>query len=202
MKYIIRKPDIETLTDSGIPGDFADVMRYFNDAFDFGAYPYIPRLEKITEDEIRNIWVPGADKDITYHAFFPDIPDPQNPEKTIKQTGIPAAGVYGSGTLFVDKEKNEGEYSVSLCPRVYFNGVAKAITLAVFNEAKEKDISVRIHVSAHNYLVVEGLKKLGFRRACIIPRHEPYVGRIRPPENAAEENRYSAFMYFIRPDEM
>ena len=65
---IIRKPNLEVLTEEGIPKDFASVKAYFNFAIEYDLLPWIPRKTPITTEEIRNLWVPSVKTNICYIA--------------------------------------------------------------------------------------------------------------------------------------
>jgi hypothetical protein len=66
MKIIVRKPNLNDLNENGIPGDFASIMEYFNYGISTqtGAFPFIPRRQPITVEEIRDRWMPNAEKNI------------------------------------------------------------------------------------------------------------------------------------------
>ncbi len=68
MTLIIRKPNLEDLTEEGIPRDFAEVRDYFNDSLANNTQPWIPRQTPITNDEIMKMWVPSAETNINYVA--------------------------------------------------------------------------------------------------------------------------------------
>ena len=65
---IIRKPNLEDLTEEGIPRDFAQVMEYFNNALNSSEYDPLPRKTPITVNEIRETWLPNSDKTLSLIA--------------------------------------------------------------------------------------------------------------------------------------
>ena len=67
MKIIIRKPKLKPET-NGIPKDFADVKTYFNKALKENTLPWIPRKNQITDDEIKQLWIPTLETNITLVA--------------------------------------------------------------------------------------------------------------------------------------
>jgi hypothetical protein len=69
MGIIIRQPILVPSTD-GIPEDFAAVRDYFNLGIANleGVYRFVPRRTPITNEEIRQKWIPSADKNISLVA--------------------------------------------------------------------------------------------------------------------------------------
>ena len=65
---IIRKPNLEDLTEEGIPRDFSQVMEYFNTALTSSEYDFIPRKTPITINEIIETWLPNSDKTLSLMA--------------------------------------------------------------------------------------------------------------------------------------
>lgn len=68
MKLIIKKPNIKNLNSEGIPKSFADIKKYFNKAIQENTIPWIPRKTPITNKEIRELWIPSLNTNITLHA--------------------------------------------------------------------------------------------------------------------------------------
>ncbi|MFH1425449.1 MAG: hypothetical protein ABIG28_01820 [archaeon] len=66
MVITIRKTNLEDLNGEGIPRDFAEVMRIFNEGITSGSgwYRFVPRRGPITIGEIRDRWMPNADSGI------------------------------------------------------------------------------------------------------------------------------------------
>jgi glycerophosphoryl diester phosphodiesterase len=67
MKVIIRKPKLKPEI-GGIPKDFAEVKTYFNKALKDNTLSWIPRKNKITNNEIKNLWIPTLETNITLVA--------------------------------------------------------------------------------------------------------------------------------------
>ena len=53
---------------SQLPKDFADVKTYFNKALKECTLSWIPRKTPITDDEIKNLWIPTLETNITLVA--------------------------------------------------------------------------------------------------------------------------------------
>jgi len=64
----IRKTIIKNLTKEGIPQDSKDVMDYFNKSLKENPIPWIPRKNPITIEEIKNLWMPSMERNITFLA--------------------------------------------------------------------------------------------------------------------------------------
>lgn len=167
MDYIIRPLDWEDIGTNGIPYDCFDVMRFFNYALAKNLYPLVPRNNRITEEEIRNIWIPSKDKNITYVAQFTD-PSMLN--------------VVGSGTLFV--EGNRGDLHVTVDPRFLSMGIGTDITKAIIEEARKRRINVHIETSVHNERARKALSKSGYFPINYNPENPRYKDKITPPANS------------------
>jgi|GEM_PF-3570714 len=175
MKVIIRKISWENPNSRGIPRDCADIMDYFNRAIDSSSYPLIPRYNKITINEIKNIWISGKDKDITYVAYDPELDK-----------------VIGSATLFVKKEKKLGELNVTVDPN-YFNKKAGAeLVRAILEEAKKQGITVKIHTSVDNKAMQKIMEKLGHKPSQKIENFKEYKDKIIA-------SCFDAYEYVINP---
>lgn len=170
MNCTIRKPNWDDLNERGIPKDNADVMDFFNYALKMGAYPYVCRNSKITEDEIKNIWIPTKDKNITYVAHSPGM-----------------NLVVGSGTLLV--KDDIGEYNLAVDLDFHNIGIGTAITKKVIDEALSKNITVSIHTSVDNIGMQKIMEHLEHKPEKI-ENFSGYVGKIK--------GSYDAYRYLIK----
>jgi hypothetical protein len=123
---IVRQPNTEILSADGIPQDFCDVMAYFNRGLSIGAFPYIPRKTQISLDEIRSLWVPSLDTNISFVAEL-------------------GRKVVGSGTVFYDVHSSEytesperqvGTIGLTVNPDEVYEEVARPLMQAIVQELR------------------------------------------------------------------
>ncbi|MCX6751059.1 MAG: GNAT family N-acetyltransferase [Candidatus Pacearchaeota archaeon] len=96
MDIDIRKPRLEPKI-NGIPKDFYDVMGYFNKAIAENKYPFIPRKNPITPNEITKLWIPSLDKNLCF---------------LVESDGK----IIGSATCLFDVNSNEYEQAKDRVP--------------------------------------------------------------------------------------
>jgi len=173
MKVEIRTPNWDNLNDRGIPKDCADVMNYFNKGLEGENYPFVPRRNKITGDEIKNIWVPSRDKNITCVAYSQEL------EK-----------IVGSGTLVVD-DKKFGNYSITIDPEFQFANIGTRITKKVIEEGLMGNITIIVHTSIFNEPMKRVMDKVGYKPNKIIKDFEKY--------RTIKANSFDVYEYVIKP---
>jgi len=103
--YLLRPVCWERTDDQGIPLDCLDVMNYFNKALGRNLFPLVPRTDPITEQEIKDVWIPGKDNTITYVAL-----------------DVLVGRAVGSGTLFLDGKT--GELNITKDPDYKASGMS------------------------------------------------------------------------------
>jgi len=154
MTILVRKPNLEILTDEGIPKDFADVRDYFNFAIQNNLLSWIPRKMPITTEEIRSKWIPSAKTNICYIAEL-------------------SGRVFGSATVFYVPsstayehalQRQEGELASTTNPilgRKQSLDVDKELSRAIINELKQtgKTAFARIAIESP---AAEAMKELGY----------------------------------------
>jgi len=67
MRIIIRKPNLKPEI-NGIPKDFLDTQTYFNKALKDNSLFWIPRKTPIKDSEIKKLWIPTLETNITLVA--------------------------------------------------------------------------------------------------------------------------------------
>lgn len=169
-RFEIRGLDWKDIVSEGIPFDCLDTMHFFNNAKNAGLYPLVPRLDDITVDEIKKLWIPAKDKNITIVA---EITDPQYLK------------VVGSGTLFVDDSGTAGDYHLTVNPDFARQGVGESITRKIIEESAKKGIDIRVRTSVHNLAVRKGMAKLGYWPISYDPENNFYKNKIIPPKDSA-----------------
>jgi hypothetical protein len=151
MKLKVRKPNLEKLTDEGIPKDFSDVRDYFNQALKDNSLPWIPRKTPITNQEIKEKWIPSLNQNICYVAEL-------------------NGDVVGSATVFYDTKSSNyensskrvsGESVSTTSPKVNYVETEKAMVEGILEELKNQN------KKAHAYISIESpaniaLNKLGY----------------------------------------
>ena len=173
MEIEIRKPNWDNLNENGTPRDCVDVMEFFNKAVEIEGYPYVPRLDKITEEEIKRIWVPSKNEFITYVAYSEEI-----------------GKVIGSGTLSIGN--NIGELALTINMNFQSKGVGTKIAKAVIKEALSKNITVSLHTSIENKAMQRVMEKLGYKPKQKIENYGKYIGRVKA-------KTADVFQYIIKP---
>jgi hypothetical protein len=161
MKLTIRKPNLSRLN-NGIPKDFLQVMELFNTNLRKGNLRFIPRKTEITEKEIEELWIPYAEKNISYLAFS-------------------GKKLVASGTLLIVPQSNqyslesgrETEYSLIFEPG--FKEAGLEVTKKVLEEAKSKKIKFVLHVSVENKEEIEIMNNLGLNPTKTIDNYERYA---------------------------
>ncbi len=169
MGLIVRSLDWENLNEENIPKDCADVMNFFNDGLYRNRFPLIPRRNPITVDEIRTLWMPAKERNITIVGL---------------DDSLDMHKVIGSGTLFVDESEKIGEYHLTINPNFIRRGMGEAITRKIISGAAERDLSIKIKTSIHNHAVQKGLAKMGYWPVGCALENEDYKNKISPPENS------------------
>jgi hypothetical protein len=125
MEITIRRPNLEALTKDKIPRDFYEVMAYFNHALSVPVlertdhWRYMPRQRPITKDEIRDLWVPSFNTNITFLAE------------------LPKRGIIGSASVIVSKDSTAYEHRDSRGPNTLAMSVAQGYS---YSEICEKMI--------------------------------------------------------------
>jgi len=164
MAIRIRGPDWNKLNEKGIPDDSEQVMEFFNKGIDKKAYPYIPRKTKITEKEIKELWMPSKDKNITYLAEID-------------------GKIRGSGTVFLEQKSNQysveskrevGEYALSIEPDFLNKGLELKITEKIIETVKKRKLRVTMHTSIDNKQEIGIMQKLGYKGK-LIENYERYA---------------------------
>ena len=151
---IVRKPNLEVLTSEGIPKDFADVREYFNEGLFDDSQPWIPRKRPITNKEIRELWVPSANTNITYVA-----------ELNGQVIGSMTVFYNPGSTAYEHADKRVmGEMSGTTATKIDRVEVIKEITPCVVNELKRlgKTAMLRTAIESH---ANEAMKRLGYQPA-------------------------------------
>lgn len=175
LNYHIRPTDWEILNKDGLPLDCVDVMKFFNEGLDKNHWLYVPRQHKITEDEIRDLWIPGKDKGINYLASC-----------------IYVHMIMGSGTAFIDSD-NIAELSLIVPKHSQKIGVGTAITKAIIKESSSRGITLSVHTSVENEPMQRLMKGLGYdSQKVLIKDYEKYRNKIKA-------NSFDAYHYLIRP---
>lgn len=137
METTIRKPDLKDICELGIPRDFKNSMNLFNGLLKQGKLKYIPRKNPVTVDEVAKLWVPSAERNITYVGYFD-------------------TKLVASGTLLIDADSNQyskesgrgREYALTFHP-VYLD-IARDVTKAVMEEAKQRNEPFVLHISVND----------------------------------------------------
>lgn len=160
---IIRKSNLEVLTTDGIPKDFADKMEIFNKALKKNAYPFVPRKSIITINEIKNLWVPSAHRNI-------DIVAELN-EKVIGSGTV----LMGNDNAYSKESKREsGEYAITIDSKYFDKGIGTKITKKIIEEAKKRNIKFSFHSSINNIRMIKIMEKLGYLPKEKIKNYERY----------------------------
>lgn len=161
MEIEIRIPNWNDLNERGIPKDSEDIMNYFNKALEKSLFPLVPRRNKITEEEIKNIWVSGKDKDITIIAY----------SKNLER-------VVGSGTLFIT-DKDHTNYGITIDPEFFSKGIGTEITKKIIKEAIKRNVNFMVHTSTENRAMIKIMENLGYKPNRIIKNFDKYVGKVK-----------------------
>jgi len=171
MKYFIKKRDWNT----DLSKDNKDIMHFINDAIENDAYPLVPRKEKVTEEEIKNIWFPTRDKSISYVAYSPELDR-----------------VVGECSLIMDRLPGVNLMSVLVDRNHFGDGIGSELVKAVIDESLEREITVTVHTSVENTPMIRVMEKLGHFPVYIKKDYERYRGKIMA-------SNYDAFEHVIEP---
>jgi len=127
MKIIIRKPNLNLLVD-GIPKDFAEVRDYFNQALENNALPWIPRKTPITNKEIKELWIPTINTNITLVVELE--------RKVVGQVTV----FYDSDSTAYEhaKQRLQGDIGLTAKPEIYSEVVEKLIP-EIVKELQKKE---------------------------------------------------------------
>ena len=127
MEIIIRKPNLNLLVNK-IPKDFAEVKDYFNHALENNTLFWIPRKNPISDKEIKELWIPTININITLVAEL-------------------EGKVVGQATVFYDsdstayehaKQRLQGDIGLTAKPEIYSKVIKKLIP-EIVKELKEKN---------------------------------------------------------------
>lgn len=150
---IIRKSKLEPLTEEGIPKDFSDKMEYFNRGLNQNTYPFIPRKNLITLDEIKTLWIPSAKDNL-------DIVAELN-EKVI-----------GSGTVFYKVNstaysqagnRTPGEIALTIDSNFSHEEIGMQIIKKIIEELKINHKKAVLHTDINFLEEIKMMKKLGIK---------------------------------------
>jgi hypothetical protein len=163
MDIVARKPNLESLNAEGIPQDFEASMALFNRLLDQGKLPHTPRKTPITVGEVRSLWMPASNRNITYIS--------ENTEGEL----------VASGTLLVVADSNDYsreakrgvEYALTFDP--LFPEAALEATRKTIEEAKQRGLEFITHISVDNDVEIEMMKELGHFPTRTIERYERYA---------------------------
>jgi len=175
LEYIVRKPDWNDVDEKGVPHNSRAIMNYFNDALRNQAYPYVPRHEFITEEEILNRWVPSKDDHITYVVRL-----------------IPENKVVNSGTLFLNPEKTIGELNVTGDPNYFNQGIGTTLVKTIVEDALANNITVYLHTSIENIPMQKVMEKCGYTPNRTMRNYPKYIGKV--------EGSGHVYEYVIKPE--
>lgn len=158
---LIRKPDLSKMHKAGIPVDFYDSMTLFNNLLKQGRLKNIPRSTPITIEEVTKLWVPSAERNITYLGYFQER-------------------LVASGTLLIDTNSNQysresgrgREYALIFHP-VHID-IAKEVTKKVIDEAKQRNEPFVLHISVKDIDQKIIMTSLGFEPTRTIGHYERY----------------------------
>jgi hypothetical protein len=163
MAIIIKTPNLEILTSKGIPKCFADIRNYFNKALKTNSLPWIPRKTPITNDEIKNLWVPSIKNNITFHAEL-------------------NKRVVGSITVFYKKdstayenasEREIGDIGYTSDPEEDYEPIAKSLFETLILELKKSNRKARL-TTAIESPGNKVLSELGYKGK-LIENQERYI---------------------------
>ena len=158
----IRKPNLSLLSEAGIPQDFQGSMELFNRLLEERKLENCPRKTKITVEEVKTLWVPSAQKNITFVAEVDGV-------------------IVASGTLFVDEKSNEysresgrgQEFASTFDPQ--FVEAGKEVTRAVIQEAKRRRLTFISHTAVDDEVNVRIMEDLGYSPTKMIENYERYT---------------------------
>jgi len=159
----IRKPNIEILTPEGIPEDFAQVMKYFNEALKIKRYTFIPRKTPITIEEIKNLWVPSIDKNISYVADL---------NGTIIGSATPFFNVNSTAYEHA-AERKPGEIGLTVKPPYSHGAIGKKLLQTIINELKNTGKTAFLHTDIHWGEEIDMMASLGYM-GTLIENYERY----------------------------
>jgi hypothetical protein len=133
MEIIVRKPNLHRMTSDGIPLDFAQVMRYFNQALKDNKYPFVARRKPITVAEVRELWLPSARKNIILTA--------QAQGKVVGQLTVlytPNANAYEHRN-----ERVPGDIAETADPNFDEIAIKRSLVESVVTELKRRGLQAR-----------------------------------------------------------
>jgi len=153
---IIREPNLNVMDDEfpSIPKDFADIMRYFNKGLKSKAFPYIPRKNEITSEEIKTSWVPSTIKNITILA---------------EDNGK----IIGSATVFYDpkssgyensSEREAGHVGMTVDPSFNYTTIGEALMKKIISKLSDAKKQAIDHIDVdfkEGNLIMQKLKIKG-----------------------------------------
>jgi len=136
---IIRKPNPDNLTKAGIPKDFDQIMRYFNKGLREGGFPFIPRKTPISTKEIKELWVPSLETNVSLIGEFDG-----------KVIGSVTAFYNLSSTAYNDADEREiGEVGLTVHPSYGHRSVGIHLMGSLAQELKKQDKSAILHTDIH-----------------------------------------------------
>jgi L-amino acid N-acyltransferase YncA len=161
MNLIVRKPNLESLTEEAIPKDFSDVMNYFNEGLKNNSYPWIPRKKPISSDEIRNLWLPSLNRNICYVAEL-------------------NGRIIGCATILYDKNssayehsdvRKSGELSATIDPYEDSIFTLAELNRALVKELVQSDRKAFAYISA-NSPAINAMELIGYKPKGKVARKE------------------------------
>jgi hypothetical protein len=156
MKIKIRKPNLENLNSEGIPKDFAEVRDYFNLALKEKSLPWIPRSTPITNQEIKEKWIPSLKTNISLIAEL-------------------NGKAIGSATVFYDLKSSayeysnkriSGEFNSTADPQKNYPIIIKNLIKGTIKELNKQN------KTAHCYVPVESPSKKAFESLGYLGKEE------------------------------
>jgi len=156
MEIIIRKPSLEPKVD-GIPKDFHDIMKYFNEAIQNGLYTYLPRKYPITKEEILNLWIPNLKENISFVAELNN--------KIVGSATVffnPDSNKYGK-----EAERQSGEIGLTVNPNQDYKKIAKLLIAKIIETLKSKNKTAILHSDISKTETKEIMEELGYKEKMI-----------------------------------
>jgi len=159
----IRKPNIEDLDSDGIPRDFAQVRNYFNQGLINKSFKHIPRTTAITDEEIKTLWIPSLERNISLVA---------------EEDGV----IVGSITALYDvnstnyehrSQRVSGSVGSTINPDANYNKVLEALASGLIHELKTQRKEA-IWTMAEETPANEILKQLGYKGE-LLQNQERYI---------------------------
>lgn len=137
MEINIRYPNLNDLDSVGVPKDFAQVRDIFNDYLDQNKLRYVPRRTPITNNEIKNKWVPSAGKNILLLAELKPL------EKIVGSLTV--LNIPDSNDYEYKKGRKKGDISEFAISYENFSEIhiKKMLLKSAIKELNEKNYSAR-----------------------------------------------------------